>query len=157
MRARRRVDVAGLALGGAGILTAVLCLGISSYLGGAEPPPAASQPDPYVARPRVIVMTDIANEPDDQMSMVRFLLYSNGFDVEGLVATTSTWMKRAVRPDVIHSVLDAYQKVQPNLLRHAPGFPAASALRAIVVPGQPGYGMEAVGAGKTSPGAGRVQ
>jgi hypothetical protein len=30
--------------------------------------------------------------------------------VEGLVATTSTWMKKAaVRPDVIHSVLDAYE------------------------------------------------
>ena len=28
-------------------------------------------------------MTDIANEPDDQMSLVRFLLYSNQFDVEG--------------------------------------------------------------------------
>jgi hypothetical protein len=53
---------------------------------GADVPPA-SQPDPYVAWPRVIVMTDIANEPDDQMSMVRFLLYSNGWDVEGLVAS----------------------------------------------------------------------
>jgi hypothetical protein len=29
-------------------------------------------------------MTDIGNEPDDQMSMVRFLVYSNQFDVEGL-------------------------------------------------------------------------
>ena len=45
--------------------------------------PAPSEPDPYVARPRVVVMTDIANEPDDQMSLVRFLLYSNQFDVEG--------------------------------------------------------------------------
>ena len=103
--------------------TAILCLGSSVSVRGAEPPPAASQPDPYVARPRVVVMTDIANEPDDQMSLVRFLVYSNEFDVEGLVATTSTWMKNKVRPDVIHSVLDAYEKVQPNLLKHAPGFP----------------------------------
>ena len=113
----------------------------------------ASQVDGYVARPRVIVMTDVANEPDDQMSMVRFLLYSNQFDVEGLVATTSTWMKNKVRPDVIHSVLDAYERVQPNLSRHGAGFPTATALRAVVVPGQPAYGMEAVGPGKTSPGA----
>jgi hypothetical protein len=98
-------------------------------------------------------MTDIANEPDDQMSMVRFLLYSNGFDVEGLVATTSTWMKNAVRPDVIHQVLDAYAKVEPNLLEHAPGFPTAAALRSVVVSGQPGYGMEAVGVGKASAGS----
>jgi hypothetical protein len=47
------------------------------------------------------VLTDIANEPDDQMSMVRLLVYSNQLDIEGLVATTSTWMKRTVRPDVI--------------------------------------------------------
>jgi hypothetical protein len=115
--------------------------------------PAASLVDPYVARPRVLVMTDIANEPDDQMSLVRFLLYSNQWDVEGLVATTSTWMKDRVRPVVIHSVLDAYEKVQPNLLKHAPRFPAASELRAVVAPGQPGYGMAAVGEGKASPGA----
>ena len=63
-----------------------------------------------MARPRVVVMTDIANEPDDQMSLVRFLVYANQLDVEGLIATTSTWMKARVRPDVIHSVLDAYEK-----------------------------------------------
>ena len=115
--------------------------------------PAPSLVDPYLARPRVVVMTDIANEPDDQMSLVRFLLYSNQWDVEGLVASTSTWLKARVRPDVILSVLDAYEKVQPNLLKHAPGFPAAAALRAVVASGQPAYGMAAVGEGKTSPGA----
>ncbi|HUL75764.1 MAG TPA: DUF1593 domain-containing protein [Vicinamibacteria bacterium] len=115
--------------------------------------PVPSLVDPFVARPRVVVMTDIANEPDDQMSLVRFLLYSNQWDVEGLVATTSTWLKAGVRPDVIRSVLEAYEKVQPNLLKHAPGFPTATALRAVVAPGQPAYGMEAVGEGKTSPGA----
>jgi hypothetical protein len=101
----------------------------------------------------VIVMTDIANEPDDQMSLVRFLLYANGFDVEGLVATTSTWMRDRVRPDVVHSVLDAYEAVQPNLLRHAAGFPMAAALRAVVASGQPGYGMEAAGPGRSSSGS----
>jgi Protein of unknown function (DUF1593) len=131
-----------------------LALGASAR---GEAPPAASQPDSYVARPRIVVMTDIANEPDDQMSMVRFLLYSNGFDVEGLVATTSTWMKNKVRPDVILSLLDAYETVQPNLLKHAPGFPAAAALRAVVVSGQPSYGMAAVGSGKSSPGSELIQ
>ncbi len=109
--------------------------------------------DPYVARPRLLVLTDIANEPDDQMSMVRLLVYSNQYDIEGLVATTSTWMRQRVRPDVIRSVIDAYAQVQPNLLKHEPGFPDAAALRAVVSSGQPSYGMEAVGAGKTSEGA----
>jgi len=132
---------------------AVTTLAATVGVGAAAEPPAASQPDPFVARPRIVVMTDIANEPDDQMSMVRFLLYSNGFDVEGLVATTSTWMKRAVRPDVIRSVIEAYETVRPNLLKHAPGFPTADALRAVVVSGQPSYGLDAVGPGKASGGS----
>lgn len=113
----------------------------------------AARIDPYVAKPRVVVMTDIANEPDDQMSMVRFLVYANQFEVEGLVATTSTWMRNTVRPDVILSLLDAYEQVQPNLLRHQQGFPSAAALRAVVTSGQPSYGMQAVGAGRTSAGS----
>jgi hypothetical protein len=118
-----------------------------------SPDSVGARIDPFVARPRVIVLTDIANEPDDQMSLVRLLVYSNGLDVEGLVASTSTWMKRAVRPDVIRQVLDAYGRVQPNLLRHAPGFPTADALRAVVTTGQPAYGMDAVGPDRMSPGA----
>jgi hypothetical protein len=117
------------------------------------PDPLAARVDPYVERPRVIVMTDIANEPDDQMSMVRFLVYANQFEIEGLVATTSTWMKDRVRPDVLEMLVAAYDGVRPNLLRHEPGFPAADALRALIVAGQRGYGMGAVGPGKTSRGA----
>ena len=132
-------------------------LALAGSLAGFQGTPAAPPPDRFVdafaARPRIVVMTDIANEPDDQMSLVRFLLYSNQFDVEGLVATTSTWMKAGPRPDVILSVLDAYEQVQPNLLKHAPGFPAAGALGEKVAAGQPGYGMADVGDGKTSPGA----
>jgi len=132
------------------VLTGVLV--VAAALGEAAPP-ASKYVDPFAARARVFVLTDIANEPDDQMSMVRFLLYSNQWDVEGLVATTSTWMKAKVRPDVIASVLDAYEKVQPNLLKHAQGFPSAASLRKVVVPGQTGYGMAAVGDGKASQGS----
>ena len=133
---------------------AVMLVGLGTWgalpARGAAP---ASQVDPFVARPRVVVLTDIANEPDDQMSLVRFLVYSNQWDVEGLVATTSTWMKSKVRPDVILTVLDAYEQVQPNLLKHAAGFPTAAALRALVVAGQPGYGMAAVGPARPRAGA----
>jgi hypothetical protein len=132
------------------LLTATIVLAGIALASAQTPLPLV---DPYVARPRVLVMTDIANEPDDQMSLVRFLLYANQFDVEGLVASTSTWLKTGPRPDVILSVLDAYESVQANLLKHAPGFPAPAELRAKVAPGQPGYGMAAVGAGKGSPGA----
>ena len=126
---------------------------MAGFQGTPAAPPQSRFVDPFAARPRIVVLTDIANEPDDQMSLVRFLVYSNQFDVEGLVATTSTWLKTGPRPDVILSVLDAYEQVQPNLLKHAPGFPAAAALKRLVAAGQPGYGMAAVGADKTTPGA----
>ena len=59
----------------------------------------------------------------------------------------------ACGPDVITQVLDAYEQVQPNLLTHAPGYPGAATLRPLVVSGQPGYGMAAVGPDKTTPGS----
>jgi len=116
----------------------------------------AARLDPYVEKQRVLVLTDIANEPDDQMSMVRLLVYSNEFDLEGLVAGTSTWMRNRVRPDVIRHVIDAYEQVYPTLSLHAAGFPTAAILRGLVTTGQPGYGMDAVGKDTLSPGAERL-
>jgi len=115
--------------------------------------PLATRIDPYVARPRVIVLTDIANEPDDQMSFVRLLVSSNQFDIQALVATTSRHLRANPRPDVLRSVIEAYGKVQPNLAKHEPGFPTADALLTRVVAGQDSYGMAAVGEGRMSPGA----
>lgn len=113
----------------------------------------AARVDPYVEKNRIVLVTDIANEPDDQMSMVRLLVYANEFDIEGLVAGTSTWMRNRVRPDVIEKLIDAYGQVQPSLMTHAAGFPDAAALRKLVTTGQPSFGMAAVGPDKMSPGA----
>jgi hypothetical protein len=115
--------------------------------------PLATRIDPYVVKPRVIVLTDIANEPDDQMSFVRLLVSSNQFDIAALVATTSRHLRNSPRPDVLRSVIDAYGKVQPNLAKHEPGFPTADALTKLVMVGQDSYGMAAVGEGKMTPGA----
>ncbi len=101
----------------------------------------------------VFVLTDISNEPDDEQSMVRFLVYANEYDIEGLVATTSTWLRQNTGVDLIHRQLDAYAQVRPNLLKHAPGFPPAGALRAVTAVGQPAYGLAAVGEGKSTAGS----
>ena len=80
-------------------------------------------------KPRVIVLTDISNEPDDEQSLVRFLAYANEFDVEGLVATTSTWLKNKTREDLIRRSIKAYGEVYSNLIKHAAlhgGTPAQS-------------------------------
>jgi hypothetical protein len=90
------------------------------------------------------------------MWFVRFLVYSNEYDVEGLVATTSTWQRDATRTDIMDQVIDAYAPVQGNLLKHARGFLAADELRGLVKPGQPGYGLAAIGADKMTPGAQQI-
>jgi hypothetical protein len=113
----------------------------------------AARIDSYVVKPRMLVLTDVANEPDDQMSMVRFLVYSNELDVEGLVAVTSTWMRSRVRPDVILTLIGAYAQVRPSLLVHDSRFPSPETLNAVVAAGQPGFGMSAVGDDKMSDGA----
>jgi hypothetical protein len=105
------------------------------------------------APPRVLVLTDISNEPDDEQSLVRFLLYSNEFEVEGLVATTSVWLRDRVRPDIIRDTVAAYGQVRDNLLLHAPGYPETGKLLALVKSGQVGFGMDAVGEGKSTEGS----
>src|SRR5271167_4301226 len=88
--------------------------------------------DIFQGKSRVFVLTDIGNEPDDQMSLTRFLLYSNDFDVEGLVAVTSTWQREKVSPEIIHKVLSNYGKIRSNLLKHTDGFPAVEDLAIVV-------------------------
>ena len=100
---------------------------------------------PAAEKPRVFVLTDIENEPDDAMSMVRFLVYANQWDVEGLAATTSVHQKNKVAAWRIREIVDAYAKLRDNLELHEPGFPSADALRAVIVEGRPDFGMAAVG------------
>jgi len=102
---------------------------------------------------RVLVTTDIEADPDDSQSLVRFLTYSNEWDVEGLIATTSIHQKKRVAPETIQSILKAYDKVQPNLLKHEKGFPSYLSLKAKVKKGVAVYGMEGVGKGHGSEGS----
>jgi hypothetical protein len=104
-------------------------------------------------KPRILVLTDIENEPDDSQSLVRLLTYANQVDLEGLIATTSIHLQKRVAPETIHRIVDAYGKVQPNLLKHEPGYPTAQALKAMIKKGLPKYGMTGVGEGLDSEGS----
>lgn len=105
------------------------------------------------ARERVLVLTDISNEPDDEQSLVRFLVYSNEYDVEGLIATTSQHLRSKTREDLIRRQISAYAKVWDNLLIHSKNYPRPDNLLKLTVSGQSGYGMESVGAGKSTAGS----
>jgi Protein of unknown function (DUF1593) len=113
----------------------------------------ANHVDNFSGLPRVVVISDIGNEPDDQMSLVRLLLYSNELDIEALIASTSTWQKTAVHPETMHSLVAAYGVVRPNLLLHAKGWPEVEYLDSRIFTGQTAYGMAATGPDKLSDGA----
>ena len=102
---------------------------------------------------RLIVLTDMGADPDDQQSLVRLLLYSNQIDIEGLVATTSVWQKSRVRPDFITDIIRAYGEVRDNLAHHEDGYPKTDELLAIVKAGLPEYGMHGVGNDQDSEGS----
>ena len=82
-------------------------------------------------RPRVIVTSD--GEIDDECSMVRFLLYTNECDVEGIVTSSSQYHWQGHKwagDDWLEPYLDAYAKVYPNLVKHDPAYPKPEYLRA---------------------------
>jgi hypothetical protein len=102
---------------------------------------------------RVLVLTDIENEPDDAMSLVRFLAYCNQWDVEGLVATTSIHQRNKTAAWRIREIVSAYGTVRDNLLIHEPGFPTTNHLFSVIKEGPAACGMEAVGEGHDSSGS----
>lgn len=124
------------------LLTAILAL-TSGSISAQEAP----------IKNRILVLTDIENEPDDAQSLVRFLTYANQWDVEGLIATTSRHQPDQTAAWRILEILDAYDKVRDNMEMHEKGYPQAASLRELVKEGRADYGMEAVGAGMDSPGS----
>jgi len=54
------------------------------------------------------------------MSLTRFLLYSNQFDVQGICATTSIWLQNQTRIDQIQGHIAEYAKIYDNLSAHQP-------------------------------------
>ncbi len=106
---------------------------------------------PSFIKSRVVVMTDIGDDPDDQQSMVRFLSYANDFDIEGITVTP---LYRPGRPNSVaasmakmDNILNAYGSVHSNLVLHDPTFPAKDYLKSVTKAGNHGlkfytYGRE---------------
>ena len=95
----------------------------------AQPPARSVGAEPFAApaqaKTRVIVTSD--GEIDDECSMVRFLLYANEWDIEGIVTSSSQYHWRGHKwagDDWMDPYLAAYAQVYPNLVKHDPGFPS---------------------------------
>jgi hypothetical protein len=134
-------------------LFASVALGACANVRSFAQSPATAAPIAAEPAQRLIVLTDIEADPDDTQSLVRLLLYANEIDIEGLIATTSTWKRTSVAPDSIRNVLNAYRQIYPNLRLHDANYPTPDALGALVSEGRPESGMLGVGPDDDSPGA----
>ena len=102
----------------------LLLLLMASVLGGVSAMAASD-------KPRVLVTTD--GEIDDECSLVRFLLYANEWDIEGIVTSSSQYHWQGHKwagDDWVQPYLQAYTKVYPNLIKHDRNFPAPEFLQA---------------------------
>lgn len=108
-------------------------------------------------RPRLLVLTDVGGDPDDQQSLIRLLVYANEFELEGLVASASgtpgELSKAITRPELIREIVEAYGRVRPNLQRHATGWPETADLLARIKSGNPRRGRAVIGPGHDTEGS----
>lgn len=90
---------------------------------------------------RVVIETDApGGDPDDEGSLVRFFLYLNEWDVEGLIGTRAAAQSRLniSGKDRILQYIDGYEAAYPNLTVHGAGFPTPQDLRRITKQGYEG-------------------
>jgi hypothetical protein len=104
---------------------------------------------------RVINTTDLKADPDDEMSLVRQLVYADWMDLEGIVVTSGCWRNKQddAGMALATGIVNAYGEVVSNLKVHSPDFPSLEYIQKITVFGQKGYSMGDVGDGKNSPGS----
>lgn len=111
------------------------CLGFAAVWGGIT---AAAEPE---ARLRLIIETDAGGDPDDEQSLVRFLLYANEWDIVGVIANRPKARDGENRNtertglDIVHRLIRAYGECWPNLKAHDARYPAPEELLRHTVPG----------------------
>lgn len=80
-------------------------------------------------RQRVLVSTDIGGtDPDDNQSMAHMLMYTDRFDLEGIVSSPS--YGEGNKEEILR-MIDLYEKDLPVLGKHINGLMSPDSLRAI--------------------------
>ncbi len=137
-------------------LLLVLCFSISiSVLADSPSLHTVSPPldDPNY-KPRIIATTD--GEIDDRCSMVRFLLYANEWDIEGIIYSSSKFHWKGhnwAGEEWIENDIDMYASFYENLRKHNPAYPAPKKLKKHVYVGN----IDDVGAmANDTPGSDRI-
>ena len=86
------------------------------------------------SKPRVLISTDIGGtDPDDNQSLAHLLMYSEMFELEGLVSSPSFGDGSTSE---IFRMIDVYEKDFPKLKKHVKGLMKPKALRKLVKQGR---------------------
>lgn len=99
-------------------------------------PARAAIAAPDGGRLRIMIETDAGGDPDDEQSLVRFLLYVNEWDVEGIIANRphardgENLNEARTGLAIVERLLDAYAACWPRLREHDARYPEPEALRA---------------------------
>lgn len=133
------------------------CILIATSTSQAQMPTNQETPS---TKDRVIVLADMGHDPDEEQQITHMLMCSNQFELEGLITVTGRFFRpnpppgsKDLRPQLFHALIDAYEKVYPNLKCHADGWHEPDYLRSIVSTGQVSDGIADTGPGKSTPGS----
>ncbi len=92
--------------------------------------------EPVPVKPRIIISTDIGGtDPDDNQSMTHLLMYSDLFNIEGLVSSPS--YGNGNKEEILR-MIDLYEQDLPKLLKHNKNLEQPDLLRSITKQGQQG-------------------
>ena len=84
-------------------------------------------------KPRIIISTDIGGtDPDDNQSMIHLMMYSDLFQIEGLISSP---FGKGRRKDLL-DMIDLYEKDFPKLKKHNSKLATPNALRAVCKQGE---------------------
>jgi hypothetical protein len=130
------------ALNLANVFTFFLALGIVCLL-AVQPAMAKIKALPQAEKHRIICLTDIGGDRDDEQSFTRFLLYADQYDIEGLIATSPKIVPGSTfrppdgepQPHYLVTWVNAYAQVRDNLMKHSEDWPEPEALLAMIKKG----------------------
>jgi hypothetical protein len=94
----------------------------------------AQQPVPV--KPRILISTDIGgSDPDDNQSMAHLLMYSEKFNIKGLVSSPS--YGNGNKEEILR-MIGLYEKDLPKLKKHQKNYPSPDYLRSVTKQGRRG-------------------
>ena len=89
--------------------------------------------------PRIIISTDIGGtDPDDNQSMIHFLMYNNLFDIEGIISSPS--YGDGSKEEILR-MIDLYEQDYPKLKKCYPNLKTPDELKSITKQGHKGLAL----------------